>query len=195
MFFPCIREDLVQRLIDDPENKDLWSAQLLGNQFCADMGNTKKSSPNYNKVLKGFKAYMLVSAHTPLSPYPSSANYNKQQDYIYMARSMSYQNERTQQATSIADFDDNAKRTGRYGDYTSESLHLCVDPEPKGLCMTAAETLPASSHDIKALDDYTKFQSQTAEEQDWVMSFVAMIPCFQVRMAPEKTSSPFLRCS
>ena len=54
------REDLVNRLINDPENKDLWFTRLLGNQFCKDMGNTGPNDSSTSAVLKGFKAYMVV---------------------------------------------------------------------------------------------------------------------------------------
>ena len=58
---PYTREDLVGRLINDPENKELWFTKLLGNKFCKEMGSTGPSDPGASAVLKGFQAYMVVS--------------------------------------------------------------------------------------------------------------------------------------
>lgn len=54
-------DDLISMLISDPDNKDLWETQLLGSQFAKDMlAVTGSLDENFNAVLEGFKAYMIV---------------------------------------------------------------------------------------------------------------------------------------
>ncbi|KAH9932968.1 uncharacterized protein B0H18DRAFT_1102189 [Fomitopsis serialis] len=52
-------DDLVSRLINDPDHHDLWFNQLLGNSFCKEMGTTGPNDSGAAALLKGFQAYMV----------------------------------------------------------------------------------------------------------------------------------------
>jgi len=148
-------DDLVNRLISD--HPDLWN-RLLNNPFCKQMGTTTNTSPTAPAFLNGFKAYMI-------------------QDYIYCARSISYQVDRALKTTKGTDFDTTADKAKNYCDYAKGALHLCIDAADKGLGINDAVVLRATPADV--LDEYTEFQASTAEKHDWVMGLVAMIPCIQ----------------
>ncbi|KZT70044.1 hypothetical protein DAEQUDRAFT_726042 [Daedalea quercina L-15889] len=151
-------DDLVGRLINDPDNQDLWFNQLLGNKFCRTMGTTGPSDPGAAVLLKGFEAYMV-------------------QDYIYCARGIFYQTQRAMSSTSTEEFDETADKASRYCTYAQGALHLCVYPVDQGLGMNDTSVLQTKAAPVT--DSYTKFQFETARDYNWVMGLVAMIPCIQ----------------
>ncbi|KAH9836249.1 uncharacterized protein C8Q71DRAFT_858248 [Rhodofomes roseus] len=140
------QDDLVNRLINDPDNHDLWFNQLLGNPFCKEMGMTGPNDPAADVLLMGFKAYMV-------------------QDYIYCARRIMYQTERAIKSTTAEEFKDTTTKASHYCTYAQGALDLCVDDVDQGLGMKDIYVLQAQPAD--ATNYYTDMQFETAKTHNW----------------------------
>jgi len=144
--------DLVGRLIYD--NQDLWN-KLLTNPFCMKM---KEAPADDEQVLNGFKWYM-------------------RQDFLYCVKLMTYEADRSVKAQSSASFQVSTQRVKNNADYSNDILTTCTTAQPDGLGI--AELTVLETRATLALLWYNQFQILVANETNWVVSLVAMVPCIQ----------------
>ncbi|KAI0281884.1 hypothetical protein BC826DRAFT_1111114 [Russula brevipes] len=95
------------------------------------------------------------------------------QDFLYCARLMLYDTERSLKAPDQMEYKDLTQRISVDADYSYEMLDTCTGK--LGLKDTAVLHMPPD----KAITDYIKFCTDAAEKDDWVASLVAAVPCIQ----------------
>jgi len=140
--------DLVGRLIQD--ESEIWN-RLLDNSFCQKM----KTAPSTDAaVTKGFKWYMV-------------------QDFLYCARLMLFDTERSTKALNKANYTSLAQRIKDDTDYAVSLLTTCI----QNLSIPEATVLQTKRE--WEVNLYTDFTINVVENFDWVVSLVSMIPCIQ----------------
>ncbi|KAI0298492.1 hypothetical protein BC826DRAFT_906870, partial [Russula brevipes] len=141
--------DLVGRLIQD--ESEIWN-RLLNNSFCQKM---KTAASDNVAVTKGFKWYMV-------------------QDFLYCARLMLFDTERSTKAPNKANYTSLAQRIKDDTDYAVSLLTTCI----QNLSIPEATVLQTKRE--WEVNLYTDFTINVVENFDWVVSLVSMIPCIQV---------------
>ncbi|KAG1753565.1 uncharacterized protein EDB91DRAFT_404421 [Suillus paluster] len=146
--------DLVNRLIRD--NQDLWN-QLLHNNFVEAM---RIASADDKPVLNGFKWYMI-------------------QDFFYCVQLIAYNADRAAKAPNPTEY---AKLTETLNNtltqWAPNALKTCTDADQ----LNIPDTAVFAARREEATEKYTKFISDTAEDENWVVSLLAQVPGIQVRM-------------
>lgn len=167
-------DDLITKLVNDPENKDLWETQLLGNQFAKDMATTGPYDKDCAAVLAGFRAYMIVSGlATELCERDSPC---VQQDYLYAISGITFQSKRLPNAISAKGIDSSLSTISAFCGYSKDVLTRCLAiPDTE-----EGQIIKAEPTDV--LKKYIENQLAAAGDNDWVMSLVAIIPCIVVSL-------------
>ena len=91
---------------------------------------------------------------------------------------MTYEAERSVKAQSSADFSVSTERVKGNADYSNDILKTCTASPPSGLGIPELTVLETRA--TLALSWYNQFQILVANNTNWVISLVAMIPCIQV---------------
>lgn len=146
--------DLVAKLINDPENKELWQ-KLLNNRFCLAMKDAGKLDLD---VLRGFEWYI-------------------KQDYHYVAGLVELESERLSKARTTADFERNTKRIAGAVKYTEHFFQMCTTTQPKGLGLSANSVLDTVKSEV--LRKYIDLVTTVAREEGEVFSKVVTIAGLQ----------------
>lgn len=145
------QEDLVNRLIRD--NQDIWN-QLLHNQFVEDM---RVADADNKHVLHGFKWYMI-------------------QDFFYCVQLIAYNADRAAKAPNPTIY---GKLTSTLNNtltqWAPNALKTCTDPDQ----LNIPDTAVFAANREEATEKYSKFISDTAEDQNWVVSLLAQVPGIQ----------------
>ena len=99
--------------------------------------------------------------------------YSKQ-DFKYCENLIRYDAARASNAPTTQDVLDGAAHVQKSYDYAQEVLQICTGDIkiPKESVLEAKKS--------SALIEYSSFEVDTAQEQDWFTSKIAMIPCIQV---------------
>lgn len=126
--------------------------KMLDNKFCQDMCNASTDDEVAN-VRKGYKWYTV-------------------QDFKYCEGLMRYDAARAANAPTTEEVLAGADDIKSGKEFADSVLDACVQLGiPKAKVFSAKKELAAQS--------YTQFEVQSAKEEDWVTSKVAMIPCIQ----------------
>ncbi|KAF9785120.1 hypothetical protein BJ322DRAFT_1061457 [Thelephora terrestris] len=102
-----------------------------------------------------------------------------QQDFLYCVKLMTYEADRSGKALSLAKFTETTNRVKDNADYSNGILKTCTDPLPDGLAIDGLTVLQTRA--TLALLWYNQFQILCAQNTNWAISMVAMVPCIQVR--------------
>ncbi|KAI0297736.1 hypothetical protein BC826DRAFT_1001042 [Russula brevipes] len=145
------RRNLIARLKAD--ESVIWQS-LLDNTFCNKMKTTRTTDSTYQDVVKGFKWYMV-------------------QDFLYLARVMLYDTERSTGAPDEATYEALNRRIGSNAAYSLAILKTCIH----SLGISESNVLHAKRED--ATKKYIDFIVDIAERYDWVVSLLAIVPCIQ----------------
>jgi thiaminase len=144
-------DDLVNRLIRD--NSDLWN-QLLHNDFVEQM---RFASADNTAVLNGFKWYMI-------------------QDFFYCVQLIAYNADRAAKAPNPTIY---GKLTRTLNDtltqWAPNALQSCTDPDK----LNIPDTVVFAAKREEATERYTKFISDIAEDENWVVSLLAQVAGIQ----------------
>jgi len=132
------------------DESTIWES-LLNNGFCQKM---KTASSSDEEVTKGFKWYMV-------------------QDFLYCARLMLFDTERSIKASTEVDYETLVGKIQSHAGYAYSLLTTCIED----LSIPEATVLEAKREWETTL--YTEFTINVAENFDWVVSLVSMIPCIQ----------------
>ncbi|KAG1862774.1 hypothetical protein DFJ58DRAFT_656654 [Suillus subalutaceus] len=150
---PHIHRDLVNRLIRD--NQDLWN-QLLHNDF---VENMRVASADNQSVLDGFKWYMI-------------------QDFFYCVQLIAYNADRAAKAPNPTIYGKLTRTLNNtLTQWAPNALQTCTDADK----LNIPDTVVFAAKREKATERYTKFISDTAEDENWVVSLLAQVPGIQVR--------------
>lgn len=168
-----IYRDLVNRLIRD--NQDIWN-QLLHNQFVEDM---RVADADNKHVLHGFKWYMIVRYLIPVDVSSCGSSLcNAQQDFFYCVQLIAYNADRAAKAPNPTIY---GKLTSTLNNtltqWAPNALKTCTDPDQ----LNIPDTAVFAANREEATEKYSKFISDTAEDQNWVVSLLAQVPGIQVR--------------
>ncbi|EMD35319.1 hypothetical protein CERSUDRAFT_116124 [Gelatoporia subvermispora B] len=156
--------DLVNILIKN--NYDAWK-KILDNQFCKSMASTgipefgipehgmPEGLPTYDKVLEGFKYYTV-------------------QDYKYCVQLLRYDAERMSKTKEEKRLLEMADRISGDLSYVQIVKQTCTDT------LGIKEDVVNAVNPEAASTKYSELEFEAAETQDWIISLVALIPCFQV---------------
>ena len=101
-----------------------------------------------------------------------------QQDFLYIVKQCQYEADRGLKATNTKDFETSMDRVGKRASYGKDLLKTCTTAPPNGLGIQDSVVLATPATD--ALKRYITLLIDAANNQNWVMSLVAMIPCIQV---------------
>ncbi|KAG1776825.1 hypothetical protein EV702DRAFT_970850 [Suillus placidus] len=152
-YSPLIYRDLVNRLIRD--NQDLWN-QLLHNNFVEAM---RVASADNTLVLNGFKWYMI-------------------QDFFYCVQLIAYNADRAAKAPNPMIYGKLTKTLNNtLTQWAPNALQTCTDADK----LNIPDTVVFGAKREEATEKYTKFISDTAEDENWVVSLLAQVPGIQVR--------------
>lgn len=144
-------EDLVNRLIRD--NYDIWN-RLLHNQFVEDM---RIATADNIPVLDGFKWYMI-------------------QDFFYCVQLIAYNADRAAKASNPTIYERLTKTLNNtLTQWAPNALKTCTDADK----LNIPDTVVFSAKREEATEKYTKFISDTAEDENWVVSLLAQVPGIQ----------------
>ncbi|KAG1823409.1 uncharacterized protein BJ212DRAFT_677879 [Suillus subaureus] len=144
-------EDLVNRLIRD--NQDLWN-QLLQNDF---VQNMRIASADNQPVLDGFKWYMI-------------------QDFFYCVQLIAYNADRAAKAPNPTIYGKLTKTLNNtLTQWAPNALQTCTDADK----LNIPDTVVFAAKREEATERYTKFISDTAEDENWVVSLLAQVPGIQ----------------
>ncbi|KAG1729118.1 hypothetical protein EDB19DRAFT_1744420 [Suillus lakei] len=144
-------EDLVNRLIRD--NQDLWN-ELLHNDFVEDM---RIADADDKPVLDGFKWYMI-------------------QDFFYCVQLIAYNADRAAKAPNPAVYGKLTKTLNNtLTMWAPNALKACTDADK----LNIPDTVVFAAKREKATEQYTKFITDTAEDENWVVSLLSQVPGIQ----------------
>jgi len=143
--------NLIARLKED--ESVIWQS-LLNNTFCNKMKTTRTTDSTYQNVVKGFKWYMV-------------------QDFLYCARVMLYDTERSTKAPDEATYETLNGRIRSNATYGLAILKTCIH----SLGISESNVLQARRED--ATKKYVDFIVDIAERYDWIVSLLAIVPCIQ----------------
>lgn len=144
-------EDLVNRLIRD--NQDLWN-QLLFNTFVEEM---LVAPADDKRVLEGFKWYMI-------------------QDFFYCVQLIAYNADRAAKAPDPTTYEKLTKTLNNtLTQWAPSALKTCTDADK----LNIPDAVVFAAKREEATEKYTKFISDTAEDENWVVSLLAQVPGIQ----------------
>ncbi|KAI0277845.1 hypothetical protein BC826DRAFT_927533 [Russula brevipes] len=123
------------------------------------MKTTQTTDKDYKQVENKFKWYMI-------------------QDFFYCRALMLYDTERSVKATDQATYVSLAGKIESHAKYAPETLKYCTDKDK----LNIPEATVFGTKLAEAVTKYIEFLQETAEnkDNDWVVSYVATIPCIQV---------------
>jgi thiaminase len=105
-----------------------------------------------------------------------------QQDFLYIVHQCQYEADRGLKATNATDFGISMDKVVKRANYGKELLKTCTDAPPTGLGI--ADSVVLATPATTALKNYIALLIAAANEQNWVMSLVATVPCIQVSHPP-----------
>ena len=101
-----------------------------------------------------------------------------QQDFLYIVKQCQYEAERGLKAKNTSGFQESMHRVNKRTVYGETLLNTCTAAPPNGLGI--ADSVVLATPQTQALRDYITLLINAANNQNWIMSLVAMIPCIQV---------------
>jgi thiaminase len=103
-----------------------------------------------------------------------------QQDFLYIVHQCQYEADRGLKATTSVDFGTSMDRVVKRANFGKDLLATCTTAPPTGLGIKDSVVLatPATT----ALKDYIALLIAAANNQTWVISMAATIPCLQVSL-------------
>ena len=101
-----------------------------------------------------------------------------QQDFLYIVKQCQYEADRGLKATDTKNFETSMDRVAKRANYGKDLLKTCTTKPPDGLAIKDSVVLATPETD--ALKRYIALLIEAANNQNWVMSLVATIPCIQV---------------
>ena len=101
-----------------------------------------------------------------------------QQDFLYLVKQCQYEADRGLKTTTTKDFKESITRVKKSAGYGEGLFNTCTTVPPEGLGIKDSVVLETPA--TPALNNYIALLTKAANNQNWVMSLVAMIPCIQV---------------